>query len=98
MALSNNQKEKIKSIKQAAKLYFKDVILLNWGFSINCVTVIFKKNTMEIADFDPESCKCNGVNFFIPESFPELIKRLKFHCGEEKIQKQLRNNIYLLYQ
>lgn len=83
----------IKDFKSYAKRIFKDVDLLPKGFGLDCITIIFHKTTMEILDFDERTGKLKKGHFLYPSNYTELLKRLRFHCGEEKIISRLKPNI-----
>jgi hypothetical protein len=80
------------------KQLFDNVTLFNdsgisTGFSIDLITVHFHRNdnTMEIWKFDESNGRCDSANYIFPQSVPELMKRLKFHCGDIP-QLQPKNN------
>lgn len=84
-------------LKSFAKRVFKDIDLLPQGFSIDCVTVVFHKTTMQVSNFDEQNNFKLKSDFFLwPQSGVDMIKRLRFHCGQEKIDKQLKSKITIL--
>lgn len=72
-----------------------------WGvvpsFTLEQVAVRFFEDakSMEVTVFDLDG-KMRTSNYLIPESENGLIKKLRAHCGEELINKQMRNNITIL--
>lgn len=96
MPFTQEQKQTIKMLRKSAQSSFKDVDMLNYGFAIACVTVVFRNKVMHVMDFDADSGKCRETHFLLPETFPDMIKKLKYHCGEEKISKQLLDIVNLI--
>lgn len=82
----------IKDLKSLSKRIFKDVDLLSNGISLDLITIVFKKNVMVVWDYSLEG-KCNEGNFMMPKSESEFLKKLMHHCGRQKIESQLKNNI-----
>lgn len=81
-------------LKAFAKRIFIDIDLLPNGFSIDCVTVIFHKTTMQVSNFDEHNnFKLTEAQFLWPESGVDMVKKLRFHCGQEKIDQQMKTKI-----
>lgn len=77
------------------KYLFKDVLLFGQGshvgWAINYVTVKLNgvDGIMSIYRFSEDGVSEDG-SFIIPDSREKLLKILRFHCGEEIINKQLK--------
>ena len=89
----NDSVKSIADIKKYVKLIFKNVDLLNNGFALDCITVIFHSATMDITNFDEKTGKATTGYFLHPNSYGEIKEKIIHHCGEEKVNKQLRPNI-----
>lgn len=81
-----------KDIKHFSKKIFKDIDLLNEGIAIDLITVVFKKKIMTIWDYTLDG-KCKEGHFMMPKSEKEFLKKLMYHCGRQKVESQLKNNI-----
>ena len=86
----------IKTLARRGAEYFKDADLLLHGFSIDCITVVFKRGLMLVWDFDEKNGKCKEGIFLIPETSQSMLKKMIFHCGEDKINKRLKNTISII--
>lgn len=85
--------ERIKPLTKGAKSVFKKIDPLPHGFGIDCITVVIKGGVLLIWDFDADSGKCKEGIFLIPETTKDLLKKMMFHCGEEKVNSQLKNSV-----
>lgn len=87
----------VSELKLFAKKHFKDIDLLNNGFALDCITVVFHTTTFEITNFDElNNFKMDTANFKWPESGIEMLQKLIFHCGRTKVEKLLNKNIAII--
>jgi hypothetical protein len=88
-------KEIVETLKHFAKQLFKSVENTPHGFLVDGVTVLIKGGCIEISDFSSDG-RPNTASFLMPESAKELLNKMTFHCGKEKISQLVRNNITIL--
>lgn len=85
-------KAKTKQIKMWAKSIFNGYSPLPFGFSLSCITVLITSKTMTIVDFEL-SGKSKEGEFIWPLTSRDMLKKMIYHCGSDKVNTRLKNNI-----
>lgn len=87
----------VSELKLFAKKHFKDIDLLNSGFALDCITVVFHQTTFQITNFDElNTFKIDTETFRWPESGVEMLQKIISHCGRSKVEGQLNKNIAII--
>lgn len=88
-------KEHINRLKSYAKYHFKNCELLPFGFAIDLITINIERDGMHICDFNSDG-KCFETKVPIPDTGIDMLQYMKNHCGVEKVNRRLINNISII--